>query len=124
MFWSSGGKQAESGNASFLSNGSAVPQVPEPSQNQELQYGDKPFLPTPDNSFVLFPAPPLDKFLLDCDSKYGRKPGEYSQFLERLVDEAIRVQHFKKLTAEEFANLGITKIGWILNLREAAALYE
>ena len=106
-----------------LPDSSPLSQVPAP-YAQESQHKHKPVFPTPENSLILSPAPSLDKFLLECDERYGRKPAEYSQFLEKLEDEAISVQHFKTLTSEEFASLGITKIGWIMNLRQASLQYE
>ena len=113
LFWASGKKQPEPAESAVVE---AV---------QQAQHQDRHVLPNTEDLLVPLPAAPsLDAFLHECDKKYGRHADEYSQFLERLQDEAIRVQHFKKLTNQEFIALGITKMGWIMNLREAASQYK
>jgi hypothetical protein len=115
MFWSSGKKPAKP----------AEPAEPRGIEStQEAQHQDQHFLFNTEDLLVSGSAPSLREFLHECDNRYGQHASEYSQFLEKLQDEAIRVQHFKKLTNQEFAVLGITKIGWIMNLREAASRYQ
>ena len=93
MFWSSGKKSAKP----------AEPAEPRSISidAQEVQQHDQHFLPNVKDSFVSDSAPSLSEFLRECDNRYGQHASEYSQFLEKLQNEAIRVQHFKKLTNQE-----------------------
>jgi hypothetical protein len=66
--------------------------------------------------------PSISKFLFSLDQKYNCN-GVYSKFEKAFLDEEITVNAIKDLTDEQMQALGIVKIGWQKNIRQAAQKY-
>jgi len=66
--------------------------------------------------------PSIGEFLFSLDQKYNCD-GVYSKFEEAFLDEEITVNAIKDLTDEQMQALGIVKIGWQKNIRQAAQKY-
>ncbi|PKB99025.1 hypothetical protein RhiirA5_430392 [Rhizophagus irregularis] len=66
--------------------------------------------------------PSIHEFLFSLDQKYNCN-GEYSQFENAFLEEAITVNVIKDLSDEQMKTLGIVKIGWQKNIRQEAQKY-
>jgi len=66
--------------------------------------------------------PSISEFLFNLDQKYNCD-GVYSKFEKAFHDEEITVNAIKDLSDEEMQALGIVKIGWQKNIRQAAQRY-
>ena len=66
--------------------------------------------------------PSISEFLFSLDQKYNCN-GVYSKFEKAFLDEEITVNAIKDLTDEQMQVLGIVKIGWQKNVRQAAQKY-
>jgi hypothetical protein len=65
--------------------------------------------------------PSISKFLFSLDQKYNCD-GVYSKFEKAFLEE-ITVNAIKDLSDEQMQALGIVKIGWQKNIRQAAQRY-
>ena len=65
--------------------------------------------------------PSISEFLYSLDQKYSNNV--YSKFEGAFLQEEITVNAIKDLTDEEMVKLGINKIGWQKNIRQAAQRY-
>lgn len=75
--------------------------------------------PSPNTNHKL---PSISEFLLNLDQKYNCS-NVYSKFENAFVEEAITVNAIKDLSDEQMVKLGIVKIGWQKNIRQAAQRY-
>ena len=66
--------------------------------------------------------PSVSEFLFSLDQKYNCD-GVYSKFEKAFLDEEITVNAIKDLSDEQMQALGIVKIGWQKNIRQAAQRY-
>ena len=66
--------------------------------------------------------PSISEFLLSLDQKYNCN-NVYSKFENAFLDEEITVNAIKDLSDEQMQKLGIVKIGWQKNIRQAAQRY-
>ena len=62
--------------------------------------------------------PSIGEFLNSLDQKYNSNT--YSSFEEAFLDEEITVNAIKDLSDEQLQKLGIVKIGWQKNIKQAA----
>ena len=46
------------------------------------------------------------------------------QFLQSFENEALCVSHIKYLTAEQFQEMGVTRIGWQITLKKESEKYK
>ena len=69
--------------------------------------------PTPPSTL-----PSIGEFLNSLDQKHNSKV--YSSFEEAFLDEEITVNGIKDLSDEQLHRLGIVKIGWQKNIKQAA----
>jgi hypothetical protein len=65
--------------------------------------------------------PTISEFLRSLDQKYNSNV--YSKFESAFLQEEITVNVIKDLTNEEMVNLGISKLGWQKNIKQAAQRY-
>ena len=65
--------------------------------------------------------PSIHEFFSSLDQKYGCD--SYSKLENNFAEEEITVDCIKDLSNEEMERLGITKIGWKKNIRQAAQKY-
>jgi hypothetical protein len=79
----------------------------------------------------IFPTPPpitnhelpsITEFLSSLDQKYNCN-NVYSKFENAFLEEEITVNAIKDLSDEQMVKLGIVKIGWQKNIRQAAQRY-
>jgi len=68
-----------------------------------------------------YELPSISEFLYNLDQKYSNNV--YSKFEGAFLQEEITVNAIKDLTDEEMVKLGINKIGWQKNIRQAAQRY-
>lgn len=66
--------------------------------------------------------PSIAEFLSSLDQKYNCN-NVYSKFENAFLEEEITVNAIKDLTDEQMVKLGILKIGWQKNIRQAAQRY-
>ncbi|UZO25882.1 uncharacterized protein OCT59_018139 [Rhizophagus irregularis] len=66
--------------------------------------------------------PSVTEFFLNLDQKYNCN-NVYSKFENAFLKEEITVNAIKDLTDEQMVKLGIVKIGWQKNIRQAAQRY-
>jgi hypothetical protein len=66
--------------------------------------------------------PSIHEFLFSLDQKYNCN-GEYSQFENAFLEEAITVNAIKDLSDEQMQALGIVKIRWQKNIKQEAQKY-
>jgi hypothetical protein len=66
--------------------------------------------------------PSVTEFFLNLDQKYNCN-NVYSKFENAFLEEEITVNAIKDLTDEQMVKLGIVKIGWQKNIRQAAQRY-
>jgi hypothetical protein len=66
--------------------------------------------------------PTIAEFLSSLDQKYNCN-NVYSKFENAFLEEEITVNAIKDLTDEQMVKLGILKIGWQKNIRQAAQRY-
>ncbi|CAB4463875.1 unnamed protein product [Rhizophagus irregularis] len=66
--------------------------------------------------------PSITEFLFSLDQKYNCN-NVYSKFENAFLEEEITVNAIKDLTDEQMVKLGIVKIGWQKNIRQAAQRY-
>lgn len=66
--------------------------------------------------------PSISEFLLNLDQKY-KCNNIYSKFENAFVEEEITVNAIKDLSDEQMVKLGIVKIGWQKNIKQAAQRY-
>lgn len=66
--------------------------------------------------------PSVAEFLSSLDQKYNCN-NVYSKFENAFLEEEITVNAIKDLTDEQMVKLGILKIGWQKNIRQAAQRY-
>jgi hypothetical protein len=69
-----------------------------------------------------YELPSITEFLLSLDQKYNCN-NVYSKFENAFLEEEITVNAIKDLTDEQMVKLGIVKIGWQKNIRQAAQKY-
>jgi SAM domain (Sterile alpha motif). len=65
--------------------------------------------------------PSIHEFFSSLDEKHNSNT--YSKFVNNFVEEEITVDLIKDLSNEEMEKLGIVKIGWKKNIRQAAQKY-
>ena len=65
--------------------------------------------------------PSIHEFFSSLDKKYNCNT--YSKFENNFVEEEITVDLIKDLSNEEMEKLGVMKIGWKKNIRQAAQKY-
>ena len=65
--------------------------------------------------------PTIGNFLFSLDQKYNCNV--YSNFKGAFLEEEITVNAIKDLSDEQMKKLGIKKIGWQKNIRQAAQRY-
>lgn len=68
-----------------------------------------------------YELPSISEFLHILDQKYSSNV--YSKFEGAFLQEEITVNAIKDLTDEEMVKLGVNKIGWQKNIRQAAQRY-
>jgi len=66
--------------------------------------------------------PSINEFLFNLDQKY-KCNNVYSQFENAFSEEEITVNAIKDLSDEQMVKLGIVKIGWQKNIKQAAQRY-
>jgi hypothetical protein len=66
--------------------------------------------------------PSISEFLLSLDQKFNCN-NVYSKFENAFLDEEITVNGIKDLSDEQMVKLGIVKIGWQKNIKQAAQKY-
>ena len=66
--------------------------------------------------------PSITEFLHNLDQKYNSN-NVYSKFETAFLEEEITVNAIKDLSDEQMVKLGIVKIGWQKNIRQAAQRY-
>lgn len=66
--------------------------------------------------------PSIGEFLNHLDQKYNCS-NVYSKFEEAFLEEEITVNAIKDLTDEQLQKLGVIKIGWQKNIKQAAQRY-
>lgn len=66
--------------------------------------------------------PSINEFLFSLDQKYNCN-NVYSKFESAFLEEEITVNAIKDLSDEQMQKLGIVKIGWQKNIRQAAQRY-
>ncbi|PKY60667.1 hypothetical protein RhiirA4_431290 [Rhizophagus irregularis] len=66
--------------------------------------------------------PSIGEFLSNLDQKYNYN-NVYTKFEDAFLDEAITVNVIKDLSDEQLQKLGIVKIGWQKNIKQAAQKY-
>ena len=66
--------------------------------------------------------PSITEFFLNLDQRYNCN-NVYSKFENAFLEEEITVNAIKDLTDEQMVKLGIVKIGWQKNIRQAAQRY-
>lgn len=66
--------------------------------------------------------PSINEFLFNLDQKY-KCDNVYSQFENAFSEEEITVNAIKDLSDEQMVKLGIVKIGWQKNIKQAAQRY-
>ena len=66
--------------------------------------------------------PSITEFLLSLDQKYNCN-NVYSKFKNAFLEEEITVNAIKDLSDKQMVKLGIVKIGWQKNIRQAAQRY-
>ena len=66
--------------------------------------------------------PSIAEFLSSLDQKYNCN-NVYSKFENAFLEEEITVNAIKDLTDKQMVKLGILKIGWQKNIRQAAQRY-
>lgn len=67
--------------------------------------------------------PSIAEFLQQIDET-ERTEGYYSKFLEGFEKQRIRVKHLNKLNDTQYETCGVTAIGDIETIREAAQKYK
>jgi len=83
---------------------------------------NNPDISTPASSITNCELPSISEFLLSLDQKYNCN-NVYSKFENAFLDEEITVNAIKDLSDEQMQKLGIVKIGWQKNIRQAAQRY-
>lgn len=75
---------------------------------------------TPHNTHATSPnrLPSIDEFLKSLDQKHNCSV--YSNFKDAFLEEEITVNVIKDLSDEQLQKLGIVKIGWQKNIKQAA----
>ena len=66
--------------------------------------------------------PSITEFLHNLDQKYNCN-NVYSKFENAFLEEEITVNAIKDLSDEQMVKLGIVKIGWQKNIKQAAQRY-
>ena len=66
--------------------------------------------------------PSIGEFLNHLDQKYNCN-NVYSKFENAFLDEEITVNAIKDLTDDQLQKLGVVKIGWQKNIKQAAQKY-
>lgn len=66
--------------------------------------------------------PSISEFLLNLDRKYNCND-VYSKFENAFLEEEITVNAIKDLSDDELVKLGIVKMGWQKNIKQAAQKY-
>lgn len=66
--------------------------------------------------------PSISEFLVNLDQKYGCD-NVYSKFEDAFLEEEITVNVIKDLSDEQLVMLGVSKIGWQKNIKQAAQKY-
>jgi len=66
--------------------------------------------------------PSITEFFLNLDQKYNCN-NVYSKFENAFLEEEITVNAIKDLSDEQMVKLGVVKIGWQKNIRQAAQRY-
>ena len=84
------------------SSGASIHSIPSPVTNHEL--------------------PSISEFLFSLDQKYNCN-NVYSKFENAFLEEEITVNAIKDLSDEQLQMLGIVKIGWQKNIKQAAQKY-
>jgi hypothetical protein len=70
------------------------------------------------------PIPSLEEFLVELEgNRVGEPPGTYENLIETFRDNLITIELISKMKKEEFNELGITKLGVRMKLKEAADKY-
>jgi SAM domain (Sterile alpha motif) len=75
----------------------------------------------PASSVTNLELPTIGDFLFSLDQKYNCNA--YSNFESAFLEEEITVNAIKDLSDEQMEKLGIRKIGWQKNIRQAAQRY-
>src|SRR4051812_41649335 len=66
--------------------------------------------------------PSIGKFFSHLDQKYNNN-NVYTKFEEAFLEEEITVNAIKDLTDDQLQKLGVIKIGWQKNIKQAAQKY-
>ena len=63
--------------------------------------------------------PSINEFFSNLDQKYNSN-NVYSKFIDAFLEEEITVNAIKDLSDEQLQKLGVVKIGWQKNIKQAA----
>jgi hypothetical protein len=91
-------------------------------QMPSFQYPYSPLNQLDTSAIINHKLPSISEFLFSLDQKYNCD-GVYSKFEKAFFDEEITVNAIKDLSDEQMQALGIVKIGWQKNIRQAAQRY-